>query len=616
MKKLMALLLTFLMCAAALAGCGSGGASNEPAPPAPTPSQPTPATPAAPSPSAPEPSAVSGGDLMVCIASDPETIDPARNSTVDGATILENVFSGLYAWDVNASGAQIIVPDCAEAIVEPVEIAGGKYQYVITLKPGLKWSDGQDLKASDFIYAWNRAVDPATLADYQYIFDVIDGYDEDEPALNISCDDDARTITVATSAYCAYFNQLLAFPTYFPVRKDIVEANPDAWATNVNTYISNGAFKISDWVVGSHITFVPNEYYWNAGEVKLNSLTFALSDDNDAMFANFENGTYQLIRNLPVSQIPILKETRLNDDFFIGDYIGTYFLEFNAETSLKPGLASAGKSASDWQGWTPEQNAQVRKALALLIDRNYIVDEVTMSGELPAFGFVPKGMDDGTSVEFRSKAAPWWKVGYNDYDANCNEAVEILRQWYNYDEATGKFTNFPVFEYSINPTSRNLAICAAVQDMWNDYGISTTVDQRAWAVITTALTEGDFTMSRLGWIADFNDPVNFLEIYVSSSGNNHPRLGKGGPVGGGAYFGPDKNKTWAEAYESLITEIKTTSNPALRADAMYEAETVLRDTYTVLPLYYYTDPYMAVPNLQNYIHSSLGFIMFRYASLS
>ena len=241
MKKTISLLLTLLMGAALLAGCGSA-ASSPPAstaPPAAQPGSSQPSTPGASStpatPAAPAQPAASGGDLMVCIASDPETLDPAKNSSVDGATILQNAFSGLYAWDVDANGVQIVVPDCAEEVVVPTAIAGGKYQYVVTLKPGLKWSDGQDLKASDFVYAWNRAVDPATLADYQYIFDVVDGYDEDNPNLNLSCDDAARTITVVTSAYCAYFNQLLAFPTYFPVRKDIVEANPDAWATLYRT---------------------------------------------------------------------------------------------------------------------------------------------------------------------------------------------------------------------------------------------------------------------------------------------------------------------------------------------------------------------------------------------
>ncbi len=267
-------------------------------------------------------------DLTVCVGPDPETIDPALNSSVDGAIMLSNAYSCLYAYSNDADGNVVIVPDCAEEIVEPTALDGGKYQYVITLKEGLKWSDGTELKASDFVYAWNRAVDPATAADYQYIFDVIDGYDAENPNLNVAADDEARTVTVVTTSYCAYFNQLLAFPTYFPVRQDMVDANGEAWATTPETYISNGAFRMKEWIVGDKIVFEKNPNYWDAANVKLDTITFALSDDDDAIFANFENGTYQYADSVSITQIPLLKADpdRFNVDFFIGDYIVTYFL--------------------------------------------------------------------------------------------------------------------------------------------------------------------------------------------------------------------------------------------------------------------------------------------------
>ena len=462
-------------------------------------------------------------DITVNFSSDPETMDPALNSSVDGAVMLTNSFAGLYGYDTNMN----IIPECAEEVVAPTALDGGKYQYVIKLKDGLKWSDGVDMKASDFEYAWKRAADPATAADYQYMFDVIDGYSDDETCnLNVTADDAAGTITIVTSAYCAYFDQLMAFPTYFPVRKDVVEN--DSWATSASTYVSNGPFRMKDWTVGSEIVFEKNPNYWDAANVKLNTIKFFLSNDDDAIYANFTNGTIQYTTTVPVSQIPVLKAdpTRMNVDFFIGDYIGTYFLEVNVNWSFKPGLAVTSDTADAWEGWTPAQNAEVRHALALLIDRNYIVEQVTAGGQLPAYGFVPAGMDDGTGTEFRSATDPWWSVDPADYQANVAEAVEILKKYYTFDEATGKFTDFPKFEYSANPTSGNLAICAAIQDMWDDYGIEIEVDQRDWAVIQTALTAGDFTLSRLGWIADYNDPVNFLEILVSASGNNHPHLGK------------------------------------------------------------------------------------------
>lgn len=584
MKKLFAVLLAALMLAGCLAGCSTGSGSNVPQ------------------------------ELTVCTGPDPQTIDPALNSSVDGAIMISNAFSCLYQWHDNDDGSQSIIADCAEEVVEPTVLEDGKCQYVITLKEGLKWSDGQELKASDFVYAWNRAVDPATLADYQYIFDVIDGYDDTAPALNIAADDAARTVTIVTKALCPYFNQLLAFPTYMPVRQDIVEADPEGWTFNPDTYVTNGAFKMQEWTVGDKIVFVRNENYWDAKNVKLDKLTFALSDDDDAIFANYENGTYQYTTTVPVSQIPVLKNdtNRMNVDFFLGDYSGTYFLEFNVEVSFKPGLTSASSDAEAWTDWTPQQNAEVRHALALLIDRNYIVDEITQGGQKPAAGFVPEGMDDGTGKIFRENAEPWWSVDPADYDANVAEALEILKKYYTFDEATGTFTNFPAFEYSVNPTSGNLAMCAAIKDMWDDYGINPDVDQRTWSVIQTALTDGDFTMSRLGWIADYIDPITFLEIFVAASGNNHPRLGKDGTIGSAAIYG-DGTKTWADAYEALITKIKSSGDLEERANLMYQAEAVLRDTYTVCPIYHYTNPYLCKTNVKDYLYSPLGFIYFRNA---
>lgn len=548
------------------------------------------------------------GDLRVCVGPDPKTLDPALNSSVDGSIVLTNAYVGLYGYEAGADGKPVIVAECAEEVVKPTALEGGKYQYVLKLKKGLKWSDGQELKASDFAYAWQRAAAPATAAEYCYMFDVIDGFSyEDDCNLNVKADDAARTITIVTGAYCSYFDQLLAFPTYYPVRKDIVEANPDGWATKPETYICNGPFRMKSWTVGSEIVFEKNPNYWDAKNVKLATLTYFLSDDDDAIFANYTNGTIQYTTTVPVDQIPVLKTdaNRMDKDFFIGDYIGTYYLEFNVEKSLAP----AGVEL------TEAQDAEIRYALGLLIDRNYIVDKITAAGQMPAYGFVPAGMGDGTGKTFRKEADPWWSVDAADLDANKAEAVEILKKYFTYDEATQKFTDFPAFEYSINPTSGNKAIAEAIQDMWDDYGISVTIDTRTWSVIQTALTEGDFTMCRLGWIADYDDPVNFLEILLSGSGNNHPHLGKDGPKGSAAVYGPKADQTWA-GYDELIGKIKTEADAAKRAELMYEAEEWVRDTYTIIPLYYYTNPYLVSNKVTGYLYSNLGWVSFKKAELA
>lgn len=463
-----------------------------------------------------------------CFASEPEHMDPALNASVDGSIYLTNLFSGLYGYETGADGKTVVVADCAKEIVKPTALDGGKYQYVITLKDGLKWSDGTPMKASDFTYAWNRAVDPETLSDYQYIFDVIDGYSDETPKLNISADDANGTITVVTAAYCAYFDQLLAFPTYYPVRQDVVEAGEGTEGWTVTNYVSNGAFRLVSHTVNSEIVCEKNPNYWNADKVKLDKLTFFLSDDDDAILANYENGVYMYTTTIAPAKIAEFKADpkRMNVDFFIGDYIGTYYLEFNVNMSFAPGISKVSDSKTAWENWTPKQNAEVKKALSMLIDRNYIVEKVTLAGQQPAYGFVPAGMSDGSGSIFRENAPKWWSVDPADKDASIQSALEILKQYYTFDDATGKFTNFPTFEYSVNPTTGNLAIATAIQDMWKEYGINVTTDNRAWATIQTALTQGDFTMSRLGWIADYDDPVNFLEIFLTASGNNHPHFGK------------------------------------------------------------------------------------------
>ena len=267
--------------------------------------------------------------LNVCIGSEPDTIDPALNSAVDGATLVSHLFSGLAKWDQDAEGNLVIMAECATELPEGVTNDDGTVTYTYTLKDGLKWSDGQALTAKDFEFAWKRAASTDLGADYGYMFEVIKGYPDN---LAVEATDD-KTLTVTLNNAVAYWNELLAFPTYFPVREDVV-ANEN-WATDPSTYVCNGPYTITSWEHKSNIVMIKNENYHDADNVTMKQIKYFLSDDSNNMLVNFKNGAWQLIDDVPTNEIASLK-TEYPEEFVIAGQIGTYYVCWNINEDLLP----------------------------------------------------------------------------------------------------------------------------------------------------------------------------------------------------------------------------------------------------------------------------------------
>ena len=275
----------------------------------------------------------SGETINVCVGSEPDTIDPALNSAVDGAVLTSHLFAGLAKWAQDENGNLTIVADCATELPEGVVNEDGTVTYTYTLKDGLKWSDGQDLTAADFEFAWKRAASAELGADYGYMFEVVKGYGtENKDDLAVTAIDD-KTLEVTLNNAVAYWNELLAFPTYFPVREDVV-AN-EGWATDASTYVSNGAYTMTSWEHNSTIVLTKNENYHGAADVTMNEIKFSLSDDSNNMLTNFKNGTWQLIDDVPTNEIAALKE-EYADEFVVAGQIGTYYVCWNINLPLLP----------------------------------------------------------------------------------------------------------------------------------------------------------------------------------------------------------------------------------------------------------------------------------------
>jgi oligopeptide transport system substrate-binding protein len=553
----------------------------------------------------------------------PDTIDPALNSAVDGATYIIHAFAGLVGYRQKADGSLELYADCAKELPVAQERPDGKVEYVYELKDGLKWSDGSDLTAHDFVYAWNRAANPLTAADYGYMFEVVDGYaemtemDDDgnlvnpDAKLNVTASDDGKTLTVVLPVDVPYFNELAAFPTYMPVKEDVVEGN-EAWATVAETYIGNGPYKVVEFSQ-SQLIMEKNEYYHDAESVVTNKLVFAFNDDDTSTLANFQNGSYLFIDQVPNDEIKSLQE-QYPDEFFIEGQLGTYYVSFNVNDENFKAFGEADK-------------AKIRKALGLMIDRNYIVEEIGQAGQVPAAGFVPMGLTEPDGkTEYIAKNGPngdgagYYSVDPDDYEKNCEEAVALLRE---VAESTGLFTvdengvvskEFPTIAYLTNEGTGHEAIAINLQATFAQYGINMTIEKQEWATFLNTRKNGDYSVARNGWLGDYNDPISFLDMWITSSGNNDSQFGKGdhAKYAGYTYKG-EGGKTWAESYDKIISEVKASKDPEERFALMHQAENILMETGAICPIYYYTDIFMKNTDLQGFFASPLGYKYFMYA---
>ncbi len=515
-------------------------------------------------------------NLAVCLASEPQTIDPALNSAVDGAIMVNHMFEGLIKWADDGEGNAISAPGQAESWEKTVN-DDGTVTYVFTLRDGIKWSDGQPVTAGDFEYSWKRLANPETAADYCYMIDMVKGYAEvstgaaDPDTLAVTALDD-KTLEIVLTYDCPYFLEIAAFPATFPVRQDMVEGN-DEWTYDVNTYIGNGPYKMSEWSHNAYIDVVKNENYYDYENLGPDRIRFTLLDDANAMLAAFNSGELDFIENFPTDE---MANYLASGEITIADYLGTYYVCFNTEDEVF-------------------SDPRIRKAFSLVIDRNYIVENVSQAGEVPATAYVPSGVNDAEGAsgdDFRTVGGEYYSVAKEDYEANCEEARALLAEA-GYPNGEG----FPTVEYTYNTDDKHKAIAEALQSMWQEeLGVTVTLSNQDWNVFLESRKQGDYQIARNGWIADYNDPCSFLDMWYTDGGNNDAQ-----------YSNPE--------YDAQIDAAKATSDPAERMAAFHKAEDILIGQDSVLaPIYFYTQPYMLADDIDGMYYTPLGYFFFGYTS--
>ena len=568
--KLLSLLLSGALVFGLLAGCG-GGTASTPAPAETAPAETTPAE--------TEPAAVAN-EITVNIASEPQTIDPALNSAVDGAIMINHMFEGLMRWV--DSGVETAGSDgtCTNAELsygqaesyDKVTNEDGTVTYTFHLRDGIMWSDGQPVTANDFVFSWQRLVSPETAADYSYMIDCVVNANaimngELEPSeLGVSAPDN-KTFVVTITSDLPYFTEICAFPATFPVREDIV--SDSQWTYSPDTYISNGAYKMTSRVTNSEIVMEPNEYYYGVDTLGPDKITFKLMDDANAMLSGFNSGELDFIESMPTDEVAGLLAS---GDLKIVDYIGTYYVCYQTQKE-------------------PFDDPKVREAFTLAIDRTYIVEQITQTGQVEAGGFVPAGVYDAegaTGDDFRTVGGDYYAPTDADYEANCERARELLAEA-GYPNGEG----FPVVTYLYNTDDSHKAVGEALQNMWQTVlGVTVQLDNQEWATFLQTRKDGDYSIARNGWIADYNDPMSFLDMWLTGGGNN------------------DAQYSNAE-YDALIQQAKASTDPAERMQLMHDAEDIIiGQDYALCPLYFYTQKYMLADGIQGMYYTPLGYFFF------
>ena len=505
--------------------------------------------------------------LSVQVGPNPETIDPALNSAVDGGNMLLHSFECLLAVDEDGQ----LIPGQAESY----EVSEDGLTWTFHLREGLKWSDGSDLNANDFVYSWKRVCDPMVAAPYaETVLSMVEGYDKaiegDLDALQVVASDD-NTLVVTLNTPCSYFGSLAAFATLSPVQQATVEANGDAWATSAETYISNGPFYVSEWVPGSYIMMTKNPYYWNADAIKLDGIKWNLIEDSNAAYSAYQTGEVQMIKDVPTEEIPTLKDSA---DFYVDPIIGTYYLSMNLERDAF-------------------KDAKVRKALSLAIDRDYVANTLMQGTYSPADNLLGTGWIDMDGKQFKDNANGGKSyIDVTNYEANLEEAKQLLA-----DAGYPNGEGFPTITYTTNDAGYHKVVAEYLQQAWAEIGIDLQVDIVEWASFTPMRRNGDFDVARNGWVGDYSDPSNMLDLFYSTNGNND-----------GKFTNAD--------YDAAIDLSRTTLDADERSQALHTAEDILMEEAGCIPVAYYNDFWLQSDKITGSWHSPYGYWYFMYADIT
>lgn len=478
--------------------------------------------------------------LVYNLGVEPKTIDPVLNSAVDGGNVIANSFEGLVRRTEKG-----IEPGLAESW----QISDDGLTVTFKIRDNAKWSDGKPITAGDFVFSFRRMLTPENAAPYSYLGyfikngqEVFEGKAKPEE-LGVEAKDD-HTFVLHCNYAAPLLLEYLTFSPFVATREDVVSADNRGWTTK-GTLVCSGPFYVDSWKHNDKLILKKNPYYWDADNVKLDQVDMVMINDANTALAAYKAGKVDVNKTIPGAQIPLLLKS---GEAKVLDTLGTGYTVFN--TKVKP-----------------FDDLRVRKAFSLALDRQTIVDKVTMSGQKPANGFIPYGIPgvvDGKG-DFRSEDT----AKYDDPHAQVEEAKKLLAEA-GYPDGKG----LPEIVYSYNTNEGNKRMAEALQAMWKqNLGVDVKLQNEEWKVFIDRRNQKNFMLARAAWLSDFMDAENMLALFETKNWENCTN--------------------WSNAkYDELINGAAKEGDRAKRIGMMHDAEKILMEELPMISMYFYATPYM------------------------
>ena len=490
------------------------------------------------------PSPESSQELRRGNGTEPDSIDPQLARMESAMTILRDCYEGLVSMDRDGG----VIAGAAESwsISEDARI------YTFRLRPQARWSNGDHLVAEDFVFAFRRLVDPGTASQYALMLepvtnatDIVAGRRAPE-TLGVSAPDQA-TLVVELAEPTAYFLAMLSHPSTFPVHRATLAARGQEF-TRPGVAVTNGAFAPTDWQIGSHIVAARNRHYWNDAATRIDAVRYVHVADPFTELTRIRAGDLDITYTVPPGEVARL-EKELPGQLRIAPHLGVYYYGF----------------ALDLPPFRDALN--LRRALAMAIDREVLATQVLGDGERPAYGWVPPGVAGYVPQSF-----DWAGLGR---EARIAEARRLYAQAGHSRERPLRFE----LRYSKSPVHDRIAL--AVTAMWKEYlGVEASLHADDFRVLKQAIDARETVLFRGSWIGDYNDAYSFLQVLKGGFGINLPRY---------------RN----DSYDRSLAAASGASGEE-RAQLLAAAERQLLDDVPVIPLYFYVSKHLVAPRVSGW----------------